>query len=84
MRLGMGSFETADVAFIETLKARQDTLKAELCAAERGRDAQHAANIATELQEIADKASAELLRFADRLAAFTDARQRHWWRRLAG
>ena len=79
----MGSFETADVAFVETLKARQDTLKAELCA-ERGRDAQHAANIAAELQEIADKASAELLRFADRLAAFTDARQRPWWRRLVG
>jgi hypothetical protein len=80
----MGPFETADVAFVETLMARHDTLKAEICAAERGRDAQRAANIAAELQEIADKASAELLRFADRLAAFTDARQRPWWRRLVG
>jgi hypothetical protein len=80
----MRPFETADVAFLETLKARQETLKAEFTAAERAQDAEHAAKIATELQEMADKASAELLRFADRLATLTEARSRPWWRRLVG
>jgi hypothetical protein len=79
----MRPFETADVAFLETLKARQETLKAELTAAERAQDAQHAAKIAVELQEMADKASTELLRFADRLATLTAERSRlPWWRRL--
>jgi hypothetical protein len=80
----MRSFETADVAFLETLKARHEALKAELAAAERAADAQHAAKIAAELREMVDKASVELLRFADRLATFTDARSRPWWRRLVG
>jgi hypothetical protein len=80
----MRPFGTADVAFLETLKARQETLKAEFTAAERAQDAQHAAKIAAELQEMADKASAELLRFADRLATLTEARSRPWWRRLVG
>ena len=51
-------------------------LKVQLAAAERAQDAQHAAKIAAELQEMTDKASAELLRIADRLAAFTEARSR--------
>src|SRR5580704_4238270 len=80
----MRPFETADVAFLETLKARQETLKAEFTAAERAQDAEHAAKITTELREMADKASAELLRFADRLATLTEARSRPWWRRLVG
>jgi hypothetical protein len=81
----MRPFETADVAFLETLKSRQETLKAELTAAERAQDAQHAAKIAVELQEMADKASTELLRFADRLATLTAERSRRpWWRRLVG
>ncbi len=80
----MRPFETADVTFLETLKARHETLRAELAAAERAQDAQHAAKIAAELQEMADKASAELLRFADRLAAVTAARPWPWSRRLVG
>jgi len=80
----MRPFETADVAFIETIKARHEILKVQLAAAERAQDAQHAAKIASELQEMTDKASAELLRIADRLAAFTEARSRPWWRRLVG
>ena len=80
----MRPFETADVAFLETLKARQETLKAEFTAAERAQDAQHAAKITAELQEIADKAAADFSRIADRLAAFTEARSRPWWRRLVG
>jgi hypothetical protein len=32
----MGPFEAADVAFIETLKARHETLKVQLAAVERG------------------------------------------------
>jgi len=80
----MKPFDTADVAFFETLKARHEALKAELATAERAADAQLAAKIAAELQEMADKAPAELLRFADRLAAFTAARSRPWWRRLVG
>ena len=50
----MGPFEAADVAFIETLKARHETLKVQLAAVERAQDAQHAAKITAELQEIAD------------------------------
>jgi hypothetical protein len=70
----MKPFETADVAFLETLKARHEALKVKLAAARRAQDAQHAAEIDAELREIVDKASAELLRFADRLAAaFTGA-----------
>jgi hypothetical protein len=57
----MRPFEAADVAFLETLKARQETLKAEFTAADRAQGAQHAAKIAAELQEMADKMSAELL-----------------------
>jgi hypothetical protein len=53
----MRPFETADVAFFETLKARHEALKAELAAAERAADAQLAAKIAAELQEMADNAS---------------------------
>ena len=49
----MRPFETADVAFFETLKARHEALKAELPAAERAADAQHAAKITAELQEMA-------------------------------
>ena len=78
----MGPFEAADVAFIETLKARHETLKVQLAGVERAQDAQHAAKITAELQEIADKASAEFSPIADRLAAFTEARSR--WRRLVG
>jgi hypothetical protein len=84
MRSGERPFETADVAFLETLKARHEALKAKLAAAKRAQDAQHAAEIEAELREMADKASAEFLRFADRLAAFTEARPRPWWRRLVG
>ena len=80
----MKPFETADVAFFETLKARHETLKAEFAAAERAQDAEHAMKIAAELQEVTDKASAELLRFADRLATLTEARSRPWWRRHVG
>jgi hypothetical protein len=80
----MRPFGTADVASIEILKARYETVKAQLVAAEGAQDAQRAAAIAAELQEMADKASAELLRIADRLAALTEERSRSWWRRLAG
>jgi hypothetical protein len=80
----MRPFETADVVSIETLKARHEALKAKLVAAERAQDAQLAAKIAAELQEMTDKTATELLRFADRLAAFTEARQRPWWRRAYG
>ena len=78
----MRPFETADVALIETLKARHETLKAQLAAAER-QDAQNAAEIAAELREIAGKASAELFRVVDRLAALAEERSRPWWRRLS-
>jgi hypothetical protein len=78
MRSGDEPFETADV------KARYETMKAQLAAAEGVQDAQRAAEIAAQLREIADKASAELLRIADRLAALTEERSRSWWRRLAG
>lgn len=77
-------FEAAHVAFFETLKARHEALKAEFAAAERAQDVERAAEIAAELQEVTDKASQELLRFADRLAAFTEARSGAWWRRLVG
>jgi hypothetical protein len=82
--VGDGPFEAADVAFIETLKAGHETVKVQLAGVERAQDAQHAAKITAELQEIADKASAEFSRIADRLAAFTEARSRPWWRRLVG
>jgi hypothetical protein len=84
LRLGMGPFEATNIVFIETLKARHETLKVKLAVAERARDAELAAKIAVELHEIADKASAEFSRLADRLAAFTEARSRSWWRRLVG
>jgi hypothetical protein len=38
MRSGMGPFEAADVAFIETLKARHETLKVQLAGVERAQD----------------------------------------------
>jgi hypothetical protein len=57
----MGPFEAADVAFIETLKGRHETLKVQLAAVERAQDAQHAAKITAELQEIADQGSCRLL-----------------------
>jgi hypothetical protein len=44
---------------IETLRARHETLKVQLNAAERAQDAQHAGKIAAELQEMTNKASAE-------------------------
>ena len=59
-------------------------VKTQLAAAERAQDAQHAAEIAAELQEKADKASAELLRVADWLDALAAERARPWWRRLTG
>ena len=80
----MRPFGTADVASFEMLKARYETMKAQLVAAEEAQDAQRAAAIAAELREMADKASAELLRIADQLAAFTEERSRSWWRQLAG
>jgi predicted phage gp36 major capsid-like protein len=64
----MRPFETADVAFLETLRTRHEALKAKLAAAKRAQDAEHAAKIAAELREMIDKASAELFRLADRLA----------------
>ncbi len=78
----MRPFETADVVFIETLKAKHATVKARLAAAE-AQDAQHAEEIAAE-REKADKAFAELLRVADRFAALAAERARPWWRRIAG
>jgi hypothetical protein len=80
----MGPFEADDVAFIETLKARHEALKVQIAAAESAQDAQHAAELAAEVQEMADKASVEFSRMAGRLAAFTEARSRPWWRRLVG
>ena len=80
----MRPFETADVASIEMLKARYEIMKGQLATAEEAQDAQRAAAIAAELRELADKASAELLRIADRLAALTEERSHSWWRRLAG
>jgi hypothetical protein len=74
----------ADVVLIETLKAKHAGMKAQFAAAERAEDAQHAAEIATELQKMIDKATKELFRIADRLAARTEERSRPWWRRLAG
>jgi hypothetical protein len=80
----MRPFETADVASIEMLKARYETLKGQLAAAEGAQDVQRAVEMAAEMREMADKASAELLRIADRLAALTEERSRSWWRPLAG
>jgi hypothetical protein len=53
----MRPFETADVVLIETLKARHAGMKAQFAAARRAEDAQHAAEIAAELEK-ADKAFA--------------------------
>jgi hypothetical protein len=78
----MRLFETADVAPIDMLKARYETMKAQL--ADEAKDAQRAAAIAAELREMADKASAELLRIADRFTAIAGERSRSWWQRLAG
>jgi len=75
----MRPFETTDVAFLETLRTRHEALKAKLAAAKRAQDAQHAAEIDAELREMVDKASAELLRIADRLATLTEERARPWW-----
>src|SRR5271166_6673349 len=83
MRSGMRPFETADVVFIETLKAKHATVKAQLTAAERAQDARHAAEIAAE-REKADKAFAELLRVADRVAAAAAERALPPWWWLAG
>ena len=79
----MKPFEPADVVFIETLRARHARLKAEFADAEREQDAQRAAEIAAELREMVDKATAEFFRIADRLAAFTEERSRSLWRRRA-
>jgi hypothetical protein len=73
----------ADVVLIEALKARHAGMKAQFAAAERAEDAQHAAEIATELEK-AEKVFAELLRVADRLAALAARRTRPSRRRLVG
>jgi len=58
-------------------------LRAQIAAAE-AQDFQNAgAEIAAE-RERADKASAELFRVADRLAAIAEERARPWWRRIVG
>ena len=75
----MRPLETADVAFLETLRTGHGALKAKLAAARRAQDAQRAAEIDAELREMVDKAAAEVLRFADRLAALTEERSRPWW-----
>jgi hypothetical protein len=80
----MRSFETTDVIAIEMLKTRHETLKTKFAAAERAQDVRRAAEIASEMREIADKASDELLRIADRLAASTEERSHSWRRRLVG
>jgi hypothetical protein len=73
----MKPFESADIVFIEMLKARHESLKAQLAAAERvPQDARHAAEIAAELREMIDKATAEFFRIADRLAALTEEASR--------
>lgn len=79
----MRPFETADVVFIETLKAKHATVKAQLAAAERAQDARHAAEIAVE-REKADKAFAGLLRVVDRVAAPAAERALPPWWWLAG
>jgi hypothetical protein len=83
MRPGTKPFEPADVFSIETLRARCASLKAKFATAERAQDVQDAAENA-ELQKMIDKATAELFRIADRLAARTEVRSRSWWRRLVG
>jgi hypothetical protein len=82
MRSGTKPFEPANVVFIETLRARNASLKAQFANAEGAQDAQHAAEIDAELSKMVDKATAELFRIADRLAARTEARSGSWWRRL--
>ena len=79
----MRPFETSDVVFIETLKAKHATVKTQLAAAGRAQDAHPVAEIAAE-REKADKAFAELLRVADWLDALAAERARPWWRRLTG
>ena len=57
-------------------------LRAQIAA--EAQDFQNAgAEIAAE-RERADKASAELFRVADRLAAIAEERARPWWRRIVG
>jgi hypothetical protein len=84
MRSGTKPFEPADVVFIETLRARNASLKAQFATAHRTQDIQDAAEIDAELQLMIDKATAELFRIADRLAARTEEGSRSWWRRLLG
>jgi len=79
----MRPFETADVVSIETLKAKHATVKAQLAAAERAQDAQHAADLAGE-RERADKAIRAFSALAERLDALAAERARPWWRRLTG
>ena len=56
MRSGTKPFEPADVVFIETLRVRNASLRAQFNAAERTQDVQHAAEINAELQKMIDKA----------------------------
>jgi hypothetical protein len=63
----MRPFETADVASIEMLKARYETLKAQLAAAEGAQDAQRAAESTAELREMADQRQPFLKRLKQRL-----------------
>jgi hypothetical protein len=74
----------ADIVLIETLKARHAGMKAQFAAAERAQDVQRAAEIDAELRKMIDKATAELFRIADRLAARAEERSCSWWRRLVG
>jgi hypothetical protein len=83
MRSGTKPFESADIVFIETLRARNAGLKAQFATAERAR-VQDAVEIDAELRKMIDKATEELFRIADRLAARTEGRSRPWWRRLVG
>jgi hypothetical protein len=84
MRSGTKPFAPADVVFIEKLRARNASLKAQFGTAERPQGVQDAAEIDAELEKMLDKAAAELFRIADRLAARTEGRSRPWWRRLVG
>jgi hypothetical protein len=83
MRSGTNPFEPADVVFIETLRASNANRKA-LADAKRAQDVQDATEIDAELRKMIDKATEELFRIADRLAARTEERSRPWWRRLVG
>ena len=53
----MRPFDIADVASLETLKARHEALKAKLASGKKVQDARHAAEVDAELREMADKAS---------------------------